>query len=357
MLLEDIEMTNLNALLEQIKNLPPKELQLIADSIMAKLSHNSFDKAADSSSVSICRKCGSDKGISKYGKDKKGNQRYRCKFCGALFTDTSFSVISHTRCDVAQWKKYVECLLHGYSLEKCGDICGISTRTAFLWRHKILSALQQDQQNRVLSGIIELDETFFGISYKGNHKKSKHFVMPREPYKRGTDSNAQTGSRACVMCALERNGQMYAEVWGKGQPTVKMFSQAFAARIMEDSIVLSDKSLGARHYFEKFDNLQHIALAAVANPTKKAGPPEIKGAFHIQNINNMHTRLRKFLKAYNGVSTKYLNHYVNLFVWLDNHKKIMDIDYRAELSSQIRARDTYISIRDITNLPPIPCVA
>lgn len=31
----------------------------------------------------------------------------------------------------------------------------------------------------VLDGIVEADETFFAVSYKGNHKKSKTFVMPR----------------------------------------------------------------------------------------------------------------------------------------------------------------------------------
>ena len=305
----------------------------------------------------ICRKCNSKQGISKYGKDRKGNQRYRCKACGTFFSDTSFSTVSHSHCDIAVWRKYIECLLQGYSLEKCGYICGISTRTAFFWRHKILSTLQQDQSERVLSGIVELDEAFFGISYKGNHKKSKNFIMPRAPFKRGTDSRAQTGSRACVMCALERNGQFYAEVLGKGQPTVPMLKHAFDTRITDDSIVLSDKALGARRYFEKVNSVQHIVLSAVADPTKKAGPPEVRGVFHIQNVNNMHSRLRKFLRQYNGVSTKYLNHYVNLFVWLDNHKKIESIDYKSELSLHLSKYHTYTSAQSIINMPPIPCVA
>ena len=181
--------------------------------------------------------------------------------------------------------------------------------------------------------------------------------MPRAPYKRGTDNNAQTGSRACVMCAVERNGQFYAEVLGKGQPTIAMFSHAFDSRILADSIVLSDKGVGVRHYFERFNDIQHIMLAAVANPAKKFGPPEIKGAFHIQNVNNMHFRLRTFLRSYNGVSTKYLNHYVNLFVWLENHKKIEKIDYRSELAQQIRRSCTYVSAHNIISLPAVPCVA
>lgn len=350
-------MTDLNTFLNQINDLDNNELQIIAESILAKLKASSAHSSSNAEVPDACRKCGSAKGITKHGKDRKGNQRYRCKSCGAFFSDTSFSTISYSHCDISVWKKYIECLLQGYSLEKCGQICGISTRTAFLWRHKILSTLQQDQTDRILSGIVELDEVFFGLSYKGNHKNSKKFVMPRKPYKRGTDSREQTGSRACVMCALERNGQFYAEVLGKGQPTVPMFRYAFENRIMDDSIVLSDKALGARRYFKKTNNVQHIVLSAVADPTKKFGPPEVRGAFHIQNVNNMHFRLRKFLGQYNGVSTKYLNHYVNLFVWIDNHKKLEDIDYKIELSSNLIKHHTFISSQSILNLPAIPCVA
>ena len=37
-----------------------------------------------------------------------------------------------------------------------------------------------------------------------------------------------------------------------------------------------------------------------------------KGIYHIQYINNCHSRLKDFIKPFNGVSTKYLN---NCLVW------------------------------------------
>lgn len=350
-------MNNLDSLFAQIQSLNPNELKLVAESIMSALKGETSTDSVQTEKITVCRRCGEKGAVAKFGKDKNGKQRYRCKYCGSTFIATSYSAISHTHCDLYKWEKYIECLLAGLSLEKCSRICDISVRTAFVWRHKILSVLQKDQSNRVLAGIIELDEAFFPISYKGNRKKSKNFTMPRKPYKRGTDSNAQIGSRACVMCALERNGQAYGEVLGKGQPTIAMLSHAFNTRILNDSIVLSDKAVGARHYFERNDAIQHIMLFAVANPKKKFGPPEVRGAFHIQNVNNMHARLRKFLKPYNGVSTKYLNHYVNLFIWMDNYKKINDIDFKDELFSQINKEHTYVSHKDIVSLPIIPSVA
>ena len=70
-------------------------------------------------------------------------------------------------------------MMLGLSVRKSAEICGINKDTAFIWRHKILDALQNMASDVKLDGIVEADETFFAISFKGNHKKSTSFVMPR----------------------------------------------------------------------------------------------------------------------------------------------------------------------------------
>ena len=63
-------------------------------------------------------------------------------------------------------------MMNGLSICKTAAVCGIHRNTAFIWRHKILDALQNMADEVKLDGIIEADETFFAISYKGNHSKS-----------------------------------------------------------------------------------------------------------------------------------------------------------------------------------------
>ena len=84
-------MTDLNAFLNQINNLDDNELQIIAESIVAKLKASSAHSVSNTDVPDACRKCGSTKGITKHGKDRKGNQRYHCKSCGAFFSNTSFA--------------------------------------------------------------------------------------------------------------------------------------------------------------------------------------------------------------------------------------------------------------------------
>jgi hypothetical protein len=39
---------------------------------------------------------------------------------------------------------------------------------------------------------------------------------------------------------------------------------------------------------------------------------------HLQKVNNVHTQLRTFLKPFNGVSSKYLQNYLNWFAYMDH---------------------------------------
>lgn len=119
-------MSNIDMVLEQFAAFDKEELKKIAEKIHQLLSK------ADRISVSIdkCRKCEANN-IVKFGKDKNGKQRYRCRNCGATFTETSYSVVANSHCSEDVWVKYIELLLEGASLAKCATKCGISCRTAF----------------------------------------------------------------------------------------------------------------------------------------------------------------------------------------------------------------------------------
>jgi transposase-like protein len=125
----------------------------------------------------VCPICGGTH-IVRNGHRKDGTQRYVCRECGKSFVITTNSIVSGTRKDLSVWEKYIDCMMNGLSIRKTATICGIHRNTAFIWRQKILDALQNMANGVNLEGIIEADETFFAISYKGNHKDSPNFTMP-----------------------------------------------------------------------------------------------------------------------------------------------------------------------------------
>lgn len=342
-------------IVQAAKCLSSQELKRTADALLKMLGKTTGVYGSSVRRAEKCRKCGADQ-IVKFGKDKNGKQRYRCKCCGATFSETSFSAISRTRFSEDVWETYIHLLLKGASLEECAFQCGISVRTAFIWRHKILNTLQNDQDNRVMAGIIEADEKYFPLSFKGNHKKSKNFVMPREAYKRGSDNRSNNMPKACIMCAVERNGQSYSEVLGTGQSSKEMVTHAFEKRVAPDSIMLSDGGRAMTNYFTKKEDVELITLKSSVSGSHHGGDPEIRGIYHIQTVNNFHKQLDDFLRQSNGVATKYLNHYVSLYVWIENHKK-METELEDSLLKYIGEKSVYIPARSIFAMESIPSAA
>lgn len=349
-------MERLDKIISAAESLEQKDLEALSSKIlqMLKLSSGS-NTYQEENQVHSCRRCSSS-AILKYGKDKNGKQRYKCKNCNTIFYETSYSVVSKSRHSLSVWKRYIVLLLKGTSLIQCAKECNISVQTAFTWRHKILHALQLDQSDRMLGGAVEIDDLFFSISYKGNHKKSKNFTMPRKSYKRGTDNTAAAGGKACVLCAVERRGQTYAEVVGVGRVSVDELKYAFDNRLLGDSIAMTDKAPEFNLYF-KDSSIELVSLRSRANRYRSFSPPEVKGSFHIQNVNNLHSRIRKTMKRYNGVATKYLNHYISLFIWIENYKKIDEYNMQKYMLETICENNSYVSYNDIVKLPPVPHVA
>lgn len=111
----------------------------------------------------VCPLCGCIDHVSRNGHRRDGKQRYICKDCSKTFVANANSITAGTLKELNVWKKYVECMINGLSVRKTAEICGIHRNTAFIWRHKILDALQNVSESAKLEGI---DETFFPISYK-----------------------------------------------------------------------------------------------------------------------------------------------------------------------------------------------
>ena len=100
----------------------------------------------------FCPKC-HVQSVIRHGHQKDGTQRYYCKNCKKTFVITSNSIVSGTRFPLRTWEQFIDCMLNGYSVRKSADICGIHKNTAFVWRHKVLDALQEMAESVKLVGI------------------------------------------------------------------------------------------------------------------------------------------------------------------------------------------------------------
>ncbi len=321
----------------------------INNRLIASGAQPSLSRAFNKTAVSACVHCGAINFI-KHGKDAKGNARYLCKECGKTFTALTDTVLKGTHKGASTWKTYVENMLEGRSLAECAKRCGISIPTAHVWRHKILNALSEESFDHEYSGLMEMDEMFVNISYKGNHTKSKDFVMPRAPYKRGTDNHDPSNkTKATVLCVVERGKGFSGVIPCRGFINQPLLETLFDGRLSDESVVMTD---GMRAYKQYLDttNAQHIVLSLRPNTHK----PTVVGPYHINNVNALHGRFRDFMKPYKGISTKFLSNYLGLFLWLENHRK----ENRHTLVCEtISSGGTHMSAIQLHQLAPEPDLA
>ena len=310
-------MNTFDEVMEMIKNLSPFEVLTLSQNLKELISSFNLSNFVESNRFSegfICPRCKS-KNIIRNGK-KNGKQRYFCKECNHNFMDTTTSIAYKSKFSIAVWSKYIDCMLLGMSLRESAKRCGIHFKTAFYWRHKILKSLQVYLKTVELSGIIEADETFILKSYKGNHKKSKTFVMPRPSKKRGTPAKKRglSNEQTCISCMIDRNGNMFSKIAGSGRITTnQLYGVVEGISIAPGSTLVTDKASA----YVKFAESYKLDLVAL-----KSGFEYVRGIYHIQHINSFHSKLKQFLRGFNGIATKHLPAYLNGFVWMYKHSEM-----------------------------------
>lgn len=244
-----------------------------------------------------CPYCRRKDHIVKFGV-RRGIQWFKCKDCGHTFSPLSDSILNSTKKDLRVWKAYINCMLDGLSVRKAADACGINRNTAFVWRHKILDALMIYAKRRKLNGVIEADDTYFRLSYKGSTPPN------RSSFKRGEASPKRgiSKDKVCVSCAIDRNGNIFSKISSLGRASAKALSSTFGKRMAKKSVLCTDKERA----YHRFAAEKGLKLVQIKDGKKKLG------VYHIQHVNSYHSRLKLFMTGFRGVATKYLNNYI---VW------------------------------------------
>jgi len=292
-----------------IKNLTESEKQELASILLSRTSSHINKSGITSELFSeerfanglFCPHCGVAHEIVKYGKSRQGEQRYLCRTCHKTFIAKTKTIFSGSHKNLDVWKLYLDCMVNQYSIRKTAEICEINTHTAFVWRHKILDALLRYKEEGKLKGVIEADETFFRVSYKGSRK------LPRSAKRRGTGSK-QTGlsrGQVCVVCAVDRNGNRYSQVTSLGCITTSILHDIFDERIIRGSILCTDGFRTYQAYADdNFGYIRHIIIDSVSRKN---------GIYHINHVNAYHSFMKLFITKFRGVSTKYLQNYLGWY--------------------------------------------
>ncbi|MEE8304157.1 MAG: IS1595 family transposase [Candidatus Tectomicrobia bacterium] len=224
-----------------------------------------------------------------------GLQRYRCMSCAKTFnalTGTPLARLQHK--DL--WLTFAHALQHSHSVRRAAQDCGIANATSFHWRHRFLAA-QKHAKARRLEGIVEVDETFILKSAKGQRG------LARSPRKRGGKAKKPGLSKehVPVLIARDRSGAMVDAVLP--DRSEKAIHQVLERVVSKDALLCmdGDKALIA---FARSQGIEYEPVIV------SRGERVCEGVLHVQNVNAYVSRLKGWMKPFNGVATKYLQNYL-----------------------------------------------
>jgi len=261
--------------------------------VIALIERNQHDKLA-------CPDCKATK-LYRWGKVSE-LQRYRCRQCNRTFNALTGTPLARLR-HKDKWFEYGQAMIQGLSIRKSADNCKIANNTSFKWRHRFLQIPATHQPSK-MNGIVEVDETYFLESFKGQ----RH--LPRSARKRGGKAVKKGTSKeqVPVLVVRDRYGET-ADCILHGTST-QQIEPALIPLLNKDVILCTD-GLPTYKQIARQANIVHRPV----NVAK--GQRVINNIYHIQNVNAYDSRLKQWMRKFHGVATRYLASYLGWHRMID----------------------------------------
>ncbi len=222
---------------------------------------------------------------------------YACKYCGFQIYPLAGTIFEKTSTPLDLWFFAMYLMVttrSGTSAKQLERMLGVTYKTA--WRmFKQIRMLMAETEGGLLSGIVEIDETYIGGKGKNRATKPNFNEIPKE----------------VVWGAVERGGKAYLKhIPNTGKWTlINQIKQNVSpkAHVMTDELA-SYKNLYDFGYYDH-DKVNH------------SSGEYVRGFIHNNTIEGVWSQLKRGITGvYRVVSKKYLQSYVNEYAWRYNQR-------------------------------------
>lgn len=327
---------------ELIRDLDPITIIEFKNYIQEHLSDLCSTKNSNSKVISkfknkdmFCEKCGCK--LFRNGKTKNGIQKYICSGCKKTLSETTNTIICHSKLPFEIWRNIIDNLLNGFSLRRIAEENNISLLTSFRIRHKVLYSLKSFIENINLSGEIQSDEKYFSINLKGTKPEN----MPRYSKKRTSTKSPYRGishHKICVVSSKDENDNLLLKIVGLGRCTTDMLKESLGKKLNNAKSINADSASAYQSFCEEYNLTLHAIPSGFHSD----------GIYNISEINGIHSQLETWLSKFRGVSTRHLQEYLDWFVYIFTMKKRFMLNkIKTESYSQLLINNNYIKSNDI----------
>ena len=245
----------------------------------------------------LCPYCGSEKSTK-----RKGSFRHHCHSCNAAYSVMIGTIMESTKLPLPKWFLAMFLIINAKkgisSLQLARDL-GINKNTAWYLQKRIRQAMNEEDQ--ILKGLVEADETYIGGSLTNKHEKLKE---ERAYNQSGMEHKIP------VLGMIERKGKIIVKVlnraWGQEiKPILK-------EKVARESELITDGFGGYK------DLGKHFANHVILNHSKKIRKI---GEYHTNTIEGFWSMLKRaIIGQYHKISTKHLQDYLNEMAFKYNYR-------------------------------------
>lgn len=245
----------------------------------------------------VCPKCGRENELSRV----KGRTSYACN-CGYQVYPLAGTVFEKSTTSLWSWFYTMYLMVQtraGISAKQLERELGVTYKTA--WRMaKQIRTLMSAEDGELLSGEVEVDETFIGGKDQNRHRSKKH------------ENKGGYRDKAVVFGMVERGGKV--KLRHVPHTGTEALTPHISVSVHPNATIYHDEhGVYAKLYKVGFTHkgIRHQKRQYVDGPV------------HTQNIENVWSHLKRGITGvYRHVSPKYLQLYANEYGWRYSHRTL-----------------------------------
>jgi transposase len=251
-----------------------------------------------------CPRCGVVRSFKKYATAQQ-RQSWTCTSCGVHVHPTAGTIFHKSSTSLHLWYYALYLMTStrcGISAKQLERELGVTYKTAWRMFNKIRTSLMTEDEVAPLAGKVEADETYFNRSRRNR---------PAEAYRRG-GSGPTIGERT-VFGMVERHGRVI--VRHVPDATANTLSGELDLHVLPESLVFTDMHPSYQRTGQHFEHYR-------VNHTAKV---YVDGDIHTQTIEGFWSLVKRGINGvYHSVSEKYLQTYLDEYVWRYNHRDTLN---------------------------------
>ena len=276
--------------------------------------------------IPTCPKCGGQK----YYNIENG-KRFKCanNKCYYRFSVTIGTVFEASNIPLSTWFPALYLIAShkkGISSVQLAKDLGVTQKTAWFMLHRIRESLK-DKNSPLLTGIVEVDETYMSRKYASDYKGMSPEAVKRMEQ---TEEYKKKNKKGAVIGIKQRDGNIIVKASFKAD--AKSIGKAVKENVATDTLLMTDESYKYRNSLSSYKRES-------VNHSKHEW---VRGNVHTNGVENFWSVMKRGIHGiYHQISYKHLQKYCDEFSYRYNTRDLQD-GFRFTLSLQnIEGRLSY----------------